>query len=390
VTGPKDGNGALTAHAAVLEGLPDAVVAIGPDGRIMFVNAVAEELFGYPRDELLGEPVQLLWAASVRERYTRNMRLIFENAQRLRYATEVLGCRRDGSEFVGEMSWGVVRVADGPLLLAIGRDISQRHAAERRLSALAAIGERALAGAGPAELIAQAEHVIRSTLSVADAHVQPAGAEHAEADVLVPVGADDELVVHPGHTLTVEELTLLQEVARTLAHALARVRDQERMRHEALHDPLTGLANRTLLLDRLEHALARAQRGGAWPTVLFVDLDDFKAVNDEHGHAAGDAVLVALGERLRAAVRPADTVTRLGGDEFVVLCEEIGAGEALTLAERLEAAIREPFGVGDTEHSISASIGIAVARSDADTAIADADAAVYRAKAAGGGQVVVA
>jgi diguanylate cyclase (GGDEF)-like protein/PAS domain S-box-containing protein len=389
VTSPKDGNGALTAPAAVLEGLPDAVVGIAPDGRIVFVNVAAEELFGYPRAELVGQPVQLLWAERVRERYTRNMRLYFEHERPLRYSTEVLGRRRDGSEFVGEMNWGVVRAADRPLLLAIGRDISQRRAAERRMNALAAIGERALAAASPDELVEQAEQIIRSTLPIAAAHVQAAGAGHAEADVVVPVGPDDELVVQPGHDLSVEELTLLREVAGTLATALARVRDDERMRHEALHDPLTGLANRTLLLDRLELALARAERAGDRPTVLFIDLDNFKEVNDEHGHAAGDAVLVTLGDRLRAAVRPADTVTRLGGDEFVVLCEQIGAAEALSLAERLEVAIREPVSVGDAEHSVSASIGIAVAHSDADTAIAEADAAVYRAKAAGGGRVVV-
>ena len=108
------------------------------------------------------------------------------------------------------------------------------------------------------------------------------------------------------------------------------------MRHEALHDPLTGLANRTLLRDRLEHALARSAREDLPTGVLFIDLDEFKDVNDRYGHAAGDAVLVELAGRLRAAVRPADTVARLGGDEFIVVCEHVDRDAALALGARLE------------------------------------------------------
>jgi PAS domain S-box-containing protein len=137
----------LLAPAAILEGLPDAVVAAARDGHIVFVNALAEELFGYPRAELLGRPVQMLWAERVRERYTRNMNLYFATEDPLRFSTEVWGVRRDGSEFVGEMSWGIVETTGGPLLLAIGRDISDRRAAEARLRAVSAMGERALAGA---------------------------------------------------------------------------------------------------------------------------------------------------------------------------------------------------------------------------------------------------
>ena len=173
-----------------------------------------------------------------------------------------------------------------------------------------------------------------------------------------------------------------------MATALERLRGEERMRHEAVHDPLTGLANRTLLRDRLEHALARSERAEDMATgVLFLDLDNFKQVNDAYGHAAGDAVLVELGRRLRMAVRPADTVARLGGDEFVVVCEEVDAETALTLGRRLEEAIREPLEVEGVTHVLSASIGIALGRTDPDALLGDADAAVYEAKAAGRGRV---
>jgi diguanylate cyclase (GGDEF)-like protein len=166
-----------------------------------------------------------------------------------------------------------------------------------------------------------------------------------------------------------------------------RLRSEERMRHEALHDPLTGLANRTLLRDRLDLALARTAREGTPTGVLFVDLDEFKHVNDRFGHAAGDAVLAEVGRRLRAAVRPVDTVARLGGDEFVVVCEAVDENTALGLGQRLDAAIRRPLNVGGVEQRLTASIGIALGRDDADSILAAADAAVYQAKAAGRGRV---
>ena len=179
----------------------------------------------------------------------------------------------------------------------------------------------------------------------------------------------------------------MRAVASILGTALVRLRSEEQMRHEALHDPLTGLANRTLLRDRLEHALARSAREGAPTGVLFIDLDEFKRVNDAFGHAAGDAVLAELGRRLVHAVRPADTVARLGGDEFVVVCEEIDEETALALGRRLDAAIRRPLDVAGAEHQLTASIGIALGRDDPDSMMAAADAAVYQAKAAGRGRV---
>ena len=141
----------LLAPAAILEGLPDAVVAAARDGRIVFVNALAEELFGYPRRELLGQPVQRLWPERERQRYTRNMELYFATENPMRFSTAAWGLRRDGSEFIGEMSWGIVETTTGPLLLAVGRDISERRAAEARLRSVAAMGERALAGADPGD-----------------------------------------------------------------------------------------------------------------------------------------------------------------------------------------------------------------------------------------------
>ena len=384
----------LVAPAAVLEGSPDAVVAAARDGRIVFVNALAEELFGYPRHELLGQPVQVLWPERVRERYIRNMELYFATEHPLRFSTAAWGLRRDGSEFIGEMSWGIVETSAGQLLLAVGRDISEQRAAEARLRAVAAMGERALAGADPADIAFEAIERLRKLLPVAAAEVRLAGGASLatfgpdpEAGLRFAIGTGDELLVAPTRALVEEELSFVRAVAHTLATALARLRDEERMRHEAVHDPLTGLANRTLLRDRLEHALARSERETGATAVLFVDLDNFKRVNDEHGHAAGDAALVELGQRLQTAVRPGDTIARMGGDEFVALCEDVSEESALAVGRRLLEAIRMPFTSGGVEHQLSASVGIALGHSDPDALLASADAATYRAKAAGRGRI---
>jgi diguanylate cyclase (GGDEF)-like protein/PAS domain S-box-containing protein len=384
----------LVAPAAILERLPDAVVAADRAGRIVFVNALAEELFGYPRAELLGQPVQTLWPARVRERYVRNMELYFATEHPLRFSIAAWGLRRDGSEFIGEMSWGILETTGGPILLAVGRDVSERRAAEARLRAVAAIGERALGGADPGDLAGQAIALLRTLLPIEGAELDmDDGSELAAsgsvsdpgAAVRLPVGDGAELLLSPSRALNQEELGFARAVAGTLATALARLRSEERTRYEALHDPLTGLANRTLLRDRLEHALARRERG---PTAaLFVDLDNFKQVNDAHGHATGDTVLVEIARRLHTAVRPGDTISRLGGDEFVAVCEGIDVEAALAVARRLQDAIEVPLRTGELLHHLTASIGIALGDSDPDALLADADAASYRAKAAGRGRI---
>jgi diguanylate cyclase (GGDEF)-like protein/PAS domain S-box-containing protein len=379
---------------AILEGLPDAVVAATRDGRIVYMNVAAQQLFGYASDEVVGHPVSTLWPERFRERYSRNMRLYFATAHPMRFSSEAWGLRRDGSEFVGEMSWGIVETATGPLLLAVGRDISERREAENRLRALRGMGERALAGADPEDLAAEAIALLCSTLPASGAEIRLAGGRQLASSgsltgvgMQLSIGSGDELLLSTERDLTDEEMGFVRAVAHVLSTALARLRGEERMRHDAVHDPLTGLANRTLLRDHLEQALARSQRTGGAIALLFVDLDNFKLINDAHGHATGDAVLAELGKRLQAVVRPADTVARFGGDEFLVLCEQLDKDAAAALGRRMQEAIRLPLAVAGTEHSLSASIGIALGHADADLLLKDADKAVYRAKARGGGRV---
>ena len=163
---------------------------------------------------------------------------------------------------------------------------------------------------------------------------------------------------------------------------------EEQLRRQALEDPLTGLSNRALLRDRLEHAVARLQRvaDGQRLAVFFLDLDDFKTVNDSLGHAAGDLLLTAVGQRLSGAVRSIDTVARLGGDEFAVLAEDIPAEmDPNDLGRRLTKALAPAFQIGETEVFVRASVGYAVAApgEDGDLLLRNADLAMYQAKAEG-------
>jgi diguanylate cyclase (GGDEF)-like protein len=161
--------------------------------------------------------------------------------------------------------------------------------------------------------------------------------------------------------------------------------------HEALHDPLTGLPNRVLLTDRIEQALARGIRLSGQVVVIFLDLDLFKVVNDSLGHAAGDALLVDVSQRLATVVRSGDTLARFGGDEFVIVCDNLNAIETDALADRVTEVLREPFNFEGRMVTVTASIGIALAapHSVAQTLLRDADAAMYRAKEAGRDRVML-
>ncbi len=180
----------------------------------------------------------------------------------------------------------------------------------------------------------------------------------------------------------------LDALANVLADAMHGRDVQERMRHLALHDELTDLPNRTLFLDRVSHALLRADRDPRPSAVFVVDLDHFKLVNDSLGHEAGDELLRKVAPRLAGAIRRQDTLARLGGDEFAVLCEQIPSEDAATrIASKMASALEEPIGLGGDEHVISASIGIALSSpgSSAADLLRDADAAMFQAKQSGRG-----
>ena len=198
-----------------------------------------------------------------------------------------------------------------------------------------------------------------------------------------------------------DDLSVARKLATRCALALDNARlyreareSEERLRHQSLHDGLTGLPNRALFLDRLELALARAERRESDPALLFCDLDGFKQVNDTNGHLLGDELLRAIPARLNGVIRAEDTLSRFGGDEFAVLCADLPEPtDVLLVAERLIAQLREPFVINGTPLQLGASIGIAFATESlgtADALLRAADAAMYEAKREGGNRYRVA
>jgi diguanylate cyclase (GGDEF)-like protein len=205
-----------------------------------------------------------------------------------------------------------------------------------------------------------------------------AGDDEALALAAVKVGAQDCLVKSE------LEANVLR---RALTHAIERKRSESSLAHQALHDQLTGLPNRALFLDRLGVALERARRSGTQTAAMFLDFDNFKEINDCHGHAVGDRLLVTLAGRLSAMLRPMDTVARFGGDEFTFLFEDLTSErEVVLIADRICQAASRPIDVDGLELTITVSVGIAMVADPSvppETVIREADAAMYRAKERG-------
>jgi diguanylate cyclase (GGDEF)-like protein len=218
------------------------------------------------------------------------------------------------------------------------------------------------------------EHNVISGVSVTiPGHDQPFGALSADASSL--------------RAFSRQDVDFLVAIANVLATAVERHRASDHLAQLALHDPLTGLPNRALVMDRLAQALARARRQKSSLALFFLDLDRFKVVNDGLGHSAGDQLLIAVAGRLTAVMRPTDTVARFGGDEFLILSEDVPSSDhAALVAERVADALARPVTVAGRDVPVSASIGMVITsdeHDDPESLIRDADVAMYRAKERG-------
>ena len=411
-------------YRAVVNTASDAIITITPDGMIRSFNRGAEHIFGYRAEEVIGELFTLIMPERFREQCMLGLRRYLETHQShvIGSTTELIGLRNGGSEFPVELSLGEVHEAGDRLFAAIIRDITERKRSEEALRQLSRQNEMVLNSAG--------EGIFGLDLQGNTTFINPAAAHMTGWDIEDLLGQRLHEFLHhskpDGTPYPLEECPIYAafKTGATLSRdnevfwrkdgthfpveyvstpiiegdkisgSVVTFKDiterkalEEQLQHQAFHDPLTDLPNRALFMDRLGHALTRADRLGTKVAVLFTDLDNFKVVNDSLGHKAGDQLLIAVADRLKTCLRPEDTVGRLGGDEFTILLEGVaGISNAAEVAERIAEELQPPFVLDCQEVFATTSTGIAVsssAQAQPTDLLRHADLAMYRAKGKG-------
>ena len=407
---------------AMLAGSSDLLLLLDPAGVITSASSSSDELLGRPPADVVGRDIGHLLHSDDRE----PARTVFfpDSALRIGTATQVDVRMWHAAGF---WRWMRLTCADGPgqpsgLVVVNCADLTQAHRAAADLQEVNDKFRSAFLDAPIGMALSDSDGRLLQTNA---ALVQLLG--YSESQLLqmtmddLRVGEQDSFRAGTGDLLTSQVRPRRQETALRRAdgsrvevlqsssviggtdgrpvHVVDHIEDitdrksfESQLQHQALHDPLTGLATRALLTDRIQQALSAAGQHTPGVALLFLDLDRFKSINDSLGHPAGDAILSAVAKVLQGAVRAADTVARFGGDEFVVLCPDCPATQAAALAERIQQAVADCPVPPAVEFRLSVSIGIALSSSRSSTPttlLRDADAAMYTAKAKGRNRVEI-
>ena len=396
---------------SLVRGSADMIFLTARDGRVRYASPALLTVLGRPPSTLLGRSLDDI----IDTRRSDNTQRWFRGTPPPDGPLEpltVVFIHQDGSLRDIELD-ATARFTDRNIrgMVINARDVTERRRADDQLRATlarthaivetAAEGILTISDRGRIESFNRAAELIFGYDS-ADVIGQPAALLFADLTSAPSLGEggsqaaqgtwEGECARHDGSSFHAEMAISSVQLGHRLTHT-AIIRDtserdalQQRLTHQALHDQLTGLANRTQLLERVAHGLMRADRDDALVAVLFLDLDRFKVVNDGLGHNAGDQLLIETARRLKELSRSADTVARLGGDEFVILYESLAdVNDAVHIARRILELVSEPYGLDEGEAFVSASVGIAFASvgDTADNLLRKADVAMYRAKEAG-------
>lgn len=421
--------------------LLDVVCVVDQQGRFVYVSASVERILGFQSSELTGQQMlDYVWPADREKTLQQAAQVMagepvshFENRYQHKNGHPVF------------LSWSARWSEVDQVRVAVARDISAAKVAQARQNAVYAISEAAHQSNDLAQLYQQIASIVSALLPVQiflialpdhdgqwqccyQQQLPPSGQVqnvplpdvkafcYQVAAQLAPqqwpLGSTEAgwlglplqsgldlqgvLMLHPGlhQFYSDEDISLLSFVTEQIAAAIARKTMLARLEQLALHDSLTGLANRTLLQDRLQLALQRASREQRPLALLYLDLDRFKQVNDAVGHQSGDLLLQQTAQRIVRAVRQTDTVARFGGDEFVILLEQIDQkSTVLKIAEKVRQALLPPFMLAGQQFHVYPSIGIALYPEhgqDSRQLLLRSDVAMYSAKHKGGNQVVLA
>ncbi len=403
---------------------PDAVVSTDPDGRIVGWNLAAERLFGITERQAMAlRLADVLVALDGEQPVDARAWLARAGA-----ATRADGRRADGSTFAAEVSMSTFEDAGHAWFTTFVRDVTERLVTQERarehesryralVEHLPGVVYRAMVGRwAPTTYISPQVQALlgyapEDWIGVAgiwEEHIHPADLQRVlnEDDAEAAAGAGNaasedreyRMLTHDRTEIWVRDHAVLERGADGspiawngyLTDITERKQLESQLVHLAFHDPLTGLANRALLNDRVAHAIARRQRELGSIAMLVVDLDDFKLVNDTHGHDAGDRLIVAAAERLRECVRADATIARLGGDEFAILLEGLSDdAAALVVAQRTVRAFDAPLRLEGATIATRVSVGVAIdstGRRSASWLMRSADTAMYEAKRLGKGR----
>jgi diguanylate cyclase (GGDEF)-like protein/PAS domain S-box-containing protein len=413
--------------ARAMEQVDETVIITDREGRIEYVNAAFERVTGWSREEVLGQTPKILKSGRHPEEFYRGIWEVILSGNS--FHGIVLNRRKDGSLHYQDRTITPLRDESGLIthFVATGQDVTEKALAEQRLRANAERFALSVRGSdhGLWDWDLRTGKIFfsgrwKSMLGFSEAEVwedpeawfrlvHPEDLPElkvrirAHLDGQSPFLESDHRMLHKTGSVcwvVVRGLAVRDpsgkavRIAGSQTDVTARKITEERLQEEALHDALTGLPNRTLFMDRLKMAMARAQRNeDCWFALMFIDLDRFKRINDGLGHLAGDRLLVEVAQRLRACLRSSDTVARMGGDEFAILMDDVHSpSEAKTFAERTLAQLTAPFSINGREISSTGSLGIALFGShykEPSDMVRDADTAMYWAKDHGRARAVV-
>lgn len=389
----------------LLQAAPDALVIVDKAGKIRLINHLAEDLFGYTSEELVGQAVEMLLPAAMRERHAelRGSYLGHPEPREMGQGIELTAVRKDGSDFPAEISLSPFETSDGMLVTAAVRDITERQAAQRNLKRLASFAEfnpnpvLELNKEGEVSYLNPAAATLCPTLAQErTAHPMLSGIEELVANLAKEGKKDTLREVEFAGSVYEQKIVRIPEVGVTRIYVwdVTNMRSlANELQRQASHDALTGLINRSEFEQRLANALQNAHHGGGRHVLLYIDLDQFKIVNDTSGHIAGDELLKQLSVVLKEKIREGDTLARLGGDEFGLLLQNCPLAKGQDIAESLRQTIKEFRFVWERNtFEIGLSIGLVaidVESGELKDVLSAADSACYVAKEQGRNRVHV-